>query len=343
MALPTHILVIRLSALGDVAMTVPVLRVVAAHYPEIKITVLTRNQFAPLFDDIPGLHFLEADVYGTHQGFGLLKLASEAKALGIDAVADLHNVLRSKILRTLLRIRGISIATIDKGRSEKRKLTVGANRELTYLKSTHQRYAEVFKALGLDVDLSTHVFPLRMDISPRIQHFFGPEPKKAIGVAPFAAYPSKMYPLEMMIKVIEELDALGTYKIFLLGGGTEEAEILKSIEVDYKNVINVADQLTFLEELTLISNLDLMLSMDSSNGHLAAMYGVPVVTLWGVTHPCLGFTPFQQPEENQILTDRKKFPLIPTSVYGNSYPVGYENSMESIPPSSIIAKIREIL
>jgi ADP-heptose:LPS heptosyltransferase len=343
MALPTHILVIRLSALGDVAMTVPVLRVVAAIYPEIKITVLSRSQFAPLFDDIPGLQFLEADVYGKHQGFGLLKLASEAKSLGIDAVADLHNVLRSKILRTILRIKGIKTAAIDKGRADKRKLTVGANKELIYLKSTHQRYADVFMELGLDVDLSTHAFPPRMDISPRIQHFFGPEPKKAIGVAPFAAYASKMYPMEEMMEVIEGLDALGDYKLFLLGAGTEEAEILKAIEVDYKNVVNVADQLTFPEELSLISNLDLMLSMDSSNGHLAAMYGIPVITMWGVTHPCLGFTPFQQPEKNQLLTDREKFPLIPTSVYGNSYPVGYENAMESIPPASVIAKIREIL
>ncbi|MBT8262796.1 MAG: glycosyltransferase family 9 protein [Bacteroidia bacterium] len=343
MTLPTHILVIRFSALGDVAMTVPVLRVVTAAYPEIKITVVSKNQYAPLFDDVPGVQFLEADVYGRHKGFGLFKLASEAKELGIDAVADLHNVIRSKIVRSTLWGRGIKTTAIDKGRAEKKKLTVGQNRELAPLKSTHQRYADVFMELGLKIDLDTHVFPAAKDISPRIHHFFGSQPKKAIGIAPFAAYTSKMYPLQMMKEVIARLDSLGDYKIFLLGAGAEEADILKSIELEHKNVLNVADQLTFGEELSLISNLDLMVSMDSSNGHLAAMYGVPVITMWGVTHPCLGFTPFEQPAENQLLTDREKFPLIPTSVYGNSFPVGYENAMETITPSVVIAKIQEII
>lgn len=343
MALPTHILVIRLSALGDVAMTVPVLRVVAAAYPEIKITVVSRNQYSPLFDDIPGIHFLEADIYGRHRGFGLFKLASEARGRGIDAVADLHNVIRSKVIRSALWLKATKTAAIDKGRSEKKKLTVGQNRELISLKSTHQRYADVFEELGLKVDLDAHVFPPAKDISPRIHHFFGPQPKKAVGIAPFAAYTSKMYPLELMKEVIARLDSFGEYKIFLLGAGTEEAEILKSIEVEFKNVVNVADQLTFGEELSLISNLDLMVAMDSSNGHLAAMYGIPVITMWGVTHPCLGFTPFGQPAENQLLTDREKFPLIPTSVYGNSFPVGYENAMETILPATVIAKIQGVI
>ena len=57
--------------------------------------------------------------------------------------------------------------------------------------------------------------------------------------------------------------------------------------------------------------------MDSGNGHLAAMYGIPVITVWGVTHPYAGFAPFLQPEENSITADREQFPLIPTSVYGN--------------------------
>ncbi len=341
MALPNHILVIRLSALGDVAMTVPVLRVVRKRYPGIKITVVSRNQFSALFEDIEGIEFMEADVYGRHKGFGLFKLASEANKLGIDAVADLHNVIRSKVVRFLLWTQGVKIRSIDKGRAEKKKLTVGLNRDRAVLKSTHERYADVFRELGLEIDLGDHRFPPKKDISPRIQHFFGKEPKKAIGIAPFAAYASKMYPIDLMKEVIASLDQTNRFKIFLLGAGAAEVSVLKEIENDYDNVTNVADQLTFEEELSLISNLDLMVSMDSSNGHLAAMFGVPVITLWGVTHPCLGFTPFGQPEENQLLSDLEKYPLIPTSVYGNSFPAGYENVMTSIRPARIVEKIIE--
>ncbi|KAA3623972.1 MAG: glycosyltransferase family 9 protein [Flavobacterium sp.] len=341
MALPNHILVIRLSALGDVAMTVPVLRVVRKTYPEIKLTVVSRNRFSALFEDIEGVEFMEADVYGRHKGFGLFKLASEANNLGIDAVADLHNVIRSKVVRLLLRMQGIRTRSIDKGRTEKKNLTVGLNRDRALLKSTHERYADVFRGLGLNIDLADHRFPPKKDISPRIQHFFGREPKKAIGIAPFAAYASKMYPINLMKEVIAELNRTNQFKIFLLGAGAAEVSVLKEIENDYSNVTNVADQLTFEEELSLISNLDLMVSMDSSNGHLAAMFGVPVITLWGVTHPCLGFSPFGQPEENQILSDLEKYPLIPTSVYGNSFPLGYENVMDSIRPSRIVEKIKQ--
>src|SRR5690606_9395888 len=122
MAKPSHILVIRLSAMGDVAMAVPVLRVFSQTYPDVKITVLSRPFFKPLFEGIPNLDFLEADVKGRHKRFGIFKLANEAKDLGIDAVADFHNVIRSKIISKYLKFKGLKTATIDKGRAEKKAL-----------------------------------------------------------------------------------------------------------------------------------------------------------------------------------------------------------------------------
>ena len=65
----------------------------------------------------------------------------------------------------------------------------------------------------------------------------------------------------------------------------------------------VAGKLSFSEELDTISNLDCMISMDSGNAHLAAMYGVKVITIWGVTHPFAGFAPFHQPKEYSLLPD----------------------------------------
>ena len=97
------------------------------------------------------------------------------------------------------------------------------------------------------------------------------------------------------------------------------------------------------EELELISNLDLMVSMDSGNGHMAAMYGVPVITLWGVTHPYAGFAPFNQPESHSLTSDRESFPMIPTSVYGNKVPGGYENVMRTIPPTRVYERILQVL
>lgn len=340
---PSHILLIRLSAMGDVAMVVPVLRILTQSYPELKITVVSRGFYKPFFDDIPNVGFLEADVYGVHKGLGLRKLSNDAGKLGIDAIADLHNVIRSQVISLFLRMKGIKSVSIDKGRTDKKALTSHQNKIFKSLKTTHQRYADVFSQLGYPIDLKTLILSPRKKPSPKIQTLLGIEPKKYIGIAPFAAYQGKMYPLELMEEVISKLDAQGTFRIYLFGGGKSEIESLRSIEKRYNSITRIAGNLTFDEEIALISNLDVMLSMDSGNGHIAAMYGIPVITLWGVTHPFAGFATFGQPEENNLCADRTKYPKIPTSIYGNKYPASYENNMETIAPKEVVDKILSTL
>ncbi len=93
----------------------------------------------------------------------------------------------------------------------------------------------------------------------------------------------------------------------------------------------------------MIGNLDVMVSMDSGNGHLAANAGVPVITLWGVTHPYAGFAPFGQAPKNALTADREQFPQIPTSVYGNRLPKGYEKAFRSINPKTVIEKVLDVI
>ena len=333
---PKHILVIRFSAMGDVAMTVPVLRALTAQHPDIKITVLTRSFFKPFFEDIKNVEVCSADLKGKHKGvLGLYKLSKELKKLQFDAVADLHNVLRTKVLKFFFS--GKKVVQLDKGRAEKKALTTG--KSFKQLKTTHQRYADVFEALGYLVDLSNPKFPKPVKLSENLESFFFNKKLKAIGIAPFAAHQSKMYPLEKMKEVISRLSK--EYNIILFGGGEEEIEILSEFETRFKNTISIAGKLTLDEELHVISNLDVMLAMDSGNAHIAAMLGIKVVTIWGVTHPFAGFAPFNQLDSLAITANREKFPLIPTSVYGNKYPDGYENAAGSISVETIITKINE--
>ncbi|MFO7720227.1 MAG: glycosyltransferase family 9 protein [Gillisia sp.] len=336
-----HILVIRLSAMGDVAMLVPVLRSLTTTYPNLKITLLTRGFFAPMFKDIPNVEIYKADISGIHHGFvGLCRLARELKELEIDAVADLHDVLRSNVLRYIFYFYGIPVKQIDKGRTEKKALTAEENKVFKQLKSTHQRYADVFSELGYPVDLKDLSFPLKLKLSPKILKITGKNSLKWIGIAPFAQHDSKVYPLDLMEKVIKEIDREGKAEIFLFGGGKLETEKLEKLSENFKNVVSIAGKLSFEEELALISNLDVMLSMDSGNAHLAAMYGIPVITLWGVTHPYAGFSAFNQPPENNLLPDLNKYPKIPTSVYGNKFPEGYEDVMRSISPLKVVEKLK---
>lgn len=333
-----HILVIRLSAMGDVAMTVPVIRALIQQYPQVKVTVLTRAFFKPFFRDLPNVTVFPAEVKTKHKGFrGLYKLSRELKTLKVHIVADLHNVLRSNILKYF--IKNIPFVQIDKGRAEKKALVSGEN--FKQLKSTHQRYADVFKSLGFLINLSNPTFSDRVVLTEKLKVLINRDEKKLIGIALFAAHEGKMYPLDVMKEVIKQLSQ--EYKIVLFGGGKKEIEVLNSIESDFKNVVNVAGKLSLNEELDVISNIDVMLSMDSGNAHIAAMLGIKVITIWGVTHPFSGFAPFNQPEDYALLSDRNQFPKIPTSVYGNKYPEDYKNVAGSIPPEKIISKIKSII
>ncbi|MFC4475891.1 glycosyltransferase family 9 protein [Flavobacterium chungangensis] len=334
----------RLSAMGDVAMTVPVLRTFVKQYPTVKLTVISRPFFKPFFDGIPNLEFFAFDEKERHKGFpGLVRLYKDVKKLKIDAFADLHNVLRSKIVSLLFALSGKKRATVDKGREGKKELTREENKIFKQLPTMFERHAKVFEELGFPLDLSKPAFPEKAVLSSDILQIIGNENQKLIGIAPFAQYDSKVYPLDLMKEVIEKLAENSSYKILLFGGGKKEIEILDSLAQPFENVINMARKIKFQHELQLISNLDVMLSMDSGNAHIAAMLGVKVVTLWGATHPYAGFLPFNQTLENALTSDRNQYPQLPTSVYGNKVVEGYEDAMRTILPQQVVDKLTEQL
>lgn len=338
-----HLLVIRLSAMGDVAMAVPVLKALEKQYPTLKITVLSKPFLKPLFDGLKNVSFYAAEVDRKHKGFfGIYKLFKELKSFDIDAVADLHNVLRSKILRSFFKLAMAKVTFVDKGRSEKRALTQSKNKVFKQLKTTHERYADVFRNLGFDLDLSSPEFPPKKELTPEILEITSTKNTKWIGIAPFATYKTKMYPLDLMEEVISELSQQPV-KILLFGGGKKEIELLENLANKFPAAINVAGKLKLNQELALISNLDNMVSMDSGNAHFAAMLGINTITIWGITHPFAGFSPFNQPFENSLLPDLKKYPNIPCSIYGNKVCEGYDDVMRSISPKTIVKKVLDTL
>ena len=333
----------RLSAMGDVAMTVPVLRAFVKQYPEVKITVISRPFFKPFFEGIQNLEFFAFDEKERHKGFpGLLRLYKDIKKLEIDAFADLHNVLRSKIVSLLFALSGKKRATVDKGRTGKKELTRAENKIFKQLPTMFERHAKVFEELGFPVDLSNPEFPEKANLDSDVLEIIGNQNQKLIGIAPFAQYNSKVYPLDLMTEVISALAENPNNKILLFGGGKKEIQILDSLSKPFNNVINMAGKIKFQQELQLISNLDVMLSMDSGNAHIAAMLGVEVVTLWGATHPFSGFAPFNQSSQNCLISDRNWFPKLPTSVYGNKIVEGYEDVMRTITADSVVKVLNNL-
>ncbi len=330
--------------MGDVAMLLPVLEIVHATYPQLKISVLTKAFFSHIFAHLDFVTVYIAEVKGKHKGIaGLFKLSSELPD-DIDAVADVHNVLRSKVLRKFLALKGLGIAKINKGRKEKKQLTKLTSKQIKPLKTSHERYAEVFQKLGFPIDLNKEIRPKKFQLRKETLDLLGVmKLENSIGFAPFAAHSPKVFPFEKTKKLIELITQQTNFKILLFGGGKEEIEQLQKLQGISNQVILVAGKFDFPTELKIISSLQLMISMDSGNGHLAALFGVPVITIWGATHPYAGFAPFKQPKENQFIPDLNKYPWLPTSIYGKKNVPGYIDVMNDIDEQSIVNRLVQIV
>ncbi|MDB4918111.1 glycosyltransferase family 9 protein [Mucilaginibacter sp.] len=315
MPAPKHILAVRFSAMGDVAMTVPVIKAVLNQNPELTITFVSRPEFAEFFKDIPRLAYFPADLNLHYKGFaGIIKLFRVLKKNAqYAALADLHDNLRTKVLRKLFRFSGLTYAHIDKGREDKKLLTRFPNKILKPLKLTTERYADVFKELGFQVKLDHQLIKKPQQLTDEILAVTGKKTNTWIGIAPFAKHKGKIYPLDRTEEVIKSLNNKNV-SLFLFGGSLLEEEICLQWQQKYNTVTSLVRRITMEQELAVISQLDVMMSMDSAGMHLASLEGIPVVSVWGATHHFAGFLGYGQSENNIIADDIE---CRPCSIYGN--------------------------
>ncbi|MDR2691402.1 MAG: glycosyltransferase family 9 protein [Dysgonamonadaceae bacterium] len=330
-------LVIRLSSLGDVAILIPTLYSVASKNPDDKFLLVTKKPLQPLFFNKPdNLDIFPVLTKGKHKGFwGLIRTIRElnhaVNTLGIKniKIADLHAVIRSFAVDCFFRLKGAKVAVINKNREAKKKLVRRQNKKLAPLQTSFHRYQEVFKKLGYDTRLN-------------FNGFYPKENKKNsiwIGIAPFAKHLGKIYPLEQMEEVVRILNNRPATKIFLFGEKAECA-LLEEWTTKYKHVESVAGLMPFPDELSLINRLDVMLSMDSANMHLASLVNTPVVSVWGATHPYAGFYGYNQKPGNAAQID---LPCRPCSVFGNkSCWRGDYACLAGISPRVIADKVNEL-
>lgn len=311
------VLVIRISSFGDVAMLVPVIFSVAAKYPQDRFSIMTRKAFAPLFENLGfNVNVIPLDIKGRHRGLlGFYRVLRRVLAARFSHVADVHDVLRSKGIRYFMKMTGKKVVRIDKGRKEKKEM-IDSKALNPPLESTIQRYQDVFDKLGFPAPM---VFNNIFDFAPRdfseLKSVIAEKKGKWIGIAPFSKHKGKIYPLEKMENVIKILSQKENITIFLFGAGKEENKVLSVWCDKYPNIINPSGKLNLIRELLLISHLDVMLSMDSANMHLASLVQTPVVSVWGATHPALGFCGFGQDIDNAIgIND---LDCRPCSVYGD--------------------------
>ena len=311
-----RLLVIRTSAMGDVALTTPVLTGMRNQYPDIELVLLTRPAFKPFFSSISGLRLFFPDLKNRHKGlFGLMRLFKDLRNHSeFDYIIDLHDVLRSKILRRFFWLSGVPVSVINKGRREKKSVINGKKK--TQLKHSVERYCDAFTKAG---------FPVKPSEGPWIIPSAEAKIKASlmtdsgnvlnIGVAPYAKHKLKIWPEEYMVRLLKMISEKYKSKFWLFGGN-EESERLAALQDKIAGSFNLNGKLNLEEELALMSKLDLMIAMDSSNMHMAALVGTKVISIWGGTDPLSGFGAWMQPEGFFISIPVDELTCRPCTTYG---------------------------
>lgn len=332
------LLVIRFSALGDIAMTVPVVVSVCLNHPDIEVTMLTSRMGEKIYravaSAIPNLTVRGINPHNDYSGIaGLNRLYGELKQERFDAVADLHDVLRTQWLRFRFSLSGKMLQHIHKGRKEKKALVKKG--EHKQLKHGIIRYQEVFEQLGLNATLCYDATTMGGQLQ------YAVEGSHSVGIAPYAQHQGKIYPEEMMLKVIAQL--LETHPerhIYLLGGPSEQKDLDRWCQLNPQRIHNTAGKQTLADDMALLSKLDCIISMDSANMHLASLVGTRVVSIWGATHIYAGFLGYGQKVEDVV---EASLECRPCSIYGNK-PCKYGDyrCMLSIHPETIVNTVNSL-
>jgi len=328
---PGYVLVYRLSALGDVAMTIPAIYSCARTWPDTTFHVVTSVFCTQLFIDAPDnvvMHPVEKPV-------STWRLLKQLNGLRIDAVADLHNVLRSWVVDAFFQLKGKKVRMLSKMRSERKGI-------LTHKQQTSRpftlRYFDVFEALGLPCEprfssLFCQLPPLPLDMVKGSERW--------IGIAPYARYNNKVYPLELMQQVVRLLTAQKDTRIFLFGSRGEQAETMKKWEQLSPRIHTVAGRFSLSNELVLMAHLDVMISMDSANQHMASLVGTRVVSVWGSTTPACGFMAWGQCLEDAVYGNTS---CQPCAIGGSkNCKRGDLACLKSIAPESLVKRISEAI
>ena len=306
-------LIIRLATLGNVAMTVPVVASLSKRYPNDRFIFAAKKDLAAMFASMPNVEFQEVDNHLDWEGVFRLWRVWRDKT---DAVIDLQDVPRTRVLRFLLRLSGKPVTSVRYGRVRKHIITIfgiGKNQ----LPSEFDRYRDAFRRAGLETNEAFESLPVNGTSAQAVAERFGQKEGRWIGMAPFAKSRSNMLPYRVTKDIIEKLTQDAETRVFLFGAGQVECEMLRQWASVFPRTESVAGQLSLKEELELMRQLDVMICMDSANQHLSSLVGLRAVSVWCATHPMIGFAGWKQKPED--IVQRHDLRCRPCTCHGTNH------------------------
>lgn len=335
-------LIIRLSSLGDIVLTTPVIKALKERYPDAVVDFLVKKEYHNLLSVNPHLNrIITLDSNGVHKGLnGLLKISKELRAGGYTHVIDLHGNLRSRIITSFLP--GAKTLRYDKQVVKRRLILSGFK-----VKTRHTVGAYLASLLPLGIGMQEHLpnpsIYISKDEEDGAKRFLAQagisEGEVLIGIAPGARWPTKRWIedgfIEIGRKAVKELGAR-----VLIFGGPDETDLSKRVAAEVGNkALSVAGVAGLKETAALIKRCKVFVSNDSGPMHIATAVGTPVVAIFGPTVQGFGFSPL-----GESVVVEKELKCRPCSLHGSSTcPKGHFECMKGITVSEVFDKVEGVI
>jgi heptosyltransferase-2 len=287
-----RILVIRLSSLGDILLTTPVLRLIRQHCPTAQIDFLTKTVYADLIRAHPCID----RVVCVPERPALLPVIHSLRQTQYDLVLDLHRTLRSRLLYHRLWARHKRAYS---KRTVRRALLVSCGwNTLRAMTPVPELYAAPLRHLGMQTPLP----PLEMYVANGCAEAMQMHLERAfphgfqhplLALAPGARWPTKRWPVERFAAVAQALAVAQSASVVILGGAEDTplaSALCQRLSVP---VLDSTGTLSLMQTAALLQRCRLLLSNDSGLMHMATALHVPVVAIFGPTVQEFGFYPFQ--------------------------------------------------
>ena len=311
------ILVIRLSAMGDIVLTTPVIRALNQQL-KAKIDFLTKPQYVSL---------LEGNTY-INRIFSLNDKVDFLQKNKYDYVVDLQNNLRSWKIRNKIQTKSF----VFNKKSLRRYLLIYFGIDLLKNHVVDRYFATVASLnvvndnQGLDFNVSSSVKPEFNTSQSYIAWCIG------------GTHNPKKLSAKQITQVVSKLKI----PVVLLGGNNDldiAEEIINNVEC--KSVYNFCGKLSVQESSYLIKKSKMLLTNDTGMMHIASALKMPIISFWGCTKPSLGFTPYMtDPSSIKIISKRSAKPC---SKHGRHCKYGKNGCIKEIDPKLIYDSVLSLL
>jgi ADP-heptose:LPS heptosyltransferase len=309
------VLILRFSSIGDIVLTTPVVRCLKQQIPDVEIHFCTKRQYQPIVQNNPYIdecHYLDDR---------LVRLIKQLRSERYDCIIDLHNSLRTKIIKAALRVRchKVNKLNIRKWFYVRWKLHVMPDRHIV------ERYMATVKSLGvlndgagLDYFITEKERVSQNQLPPtHQQHYVA----YAIGGQHF----TKRLALERIIELCRKIN-----KPVILLGGPEEWLVGEAV-VDALGshlIYNACGYYSLNQSASLIEQAWVVFSHDTGLMHIAAAFRKTIYSIWCSTTPQLGMYPYKT---EYTVIENKNLSCRPCSKIGhNQCPLGHFRCMNEL-------------